>query len=334
MKDKKNDILLSVIMISYNHSRYIRQAIESVLKQKTDFKFEVVIGDDCSSDNTQNIIKEYSVKYPEIIKPVLRQENIGATYNLFDLIKRCKGKYIAFLEGDDYYTDEYKLQKQAEFLENNKSYKSCGYPIEIVDRDNNHLLYTLSDLKLNIPFGSKEFIRYNTDMLHLNSIVTYNFYRDDYEKYENIFTCNKYSVHSTTLLLLLTQSDIFVMDRPMSAWRCVRDENADNYTSRAKYFKAEVHLEKIRQYRALKDYFSELLPEIDFSKMLSVVFWEAISSLKSSGESNSDYTVYKNRFKELLTPGEIRYSYRYGYCYLPVRKAVGCIKGKLRGIVK
>lgn len=113
---------VSVLMLSYNHSQYISQAIESVLMQKTNFSYRIFIGDDRSTDNTQEIIASYAQKYPDIISPVLRKKNLGMNENFVDMLSRCKGKYIAYLEGDDYWTDDKKLQMQVDFLDSNSTF--------------------------------------------------------------------------------------------------------------------------------------------------------------------------------------------------------------------
>lgn len=114
--------LLSVKTISYNHAPYIRQCMDAVLMQETDFTFEFIIGEDCSTDNTREIVKEYAKKYPDIIKLVLSDHNVGAKENSRRCLELCTGKYIAICEGDDYWTDPHKLQKQVDFLELNPDY--------------------------------------------------------------------------------------------------------------------------------------------------------------------------------------------------------------------
>lgn len=116
---------VSVWMLTYNHEKYVKQALESILCQKTDFRFEVVIGDDLSTDGTRKILSEYQMKYPDIIKPIFRDENIGINKNFVDTWLKCKGKYIALLEGDDYWTDENKLQEQYNFLECKPDFVLC-----------------------------------------------------------------------------------------------------------------------------------------------------------------------------------------------------------------
>src|ERR1700721_1190908 len=108
---------LSVAMITYNHERFIRQAIESVLAQKVNFDFEIVIGEDFSTDSTRAIVAELQQQYPELIVALMRPHNLGAMRNLQETLAACKGQYIAFLEGDDYWTAQHKLQKQVDFLD-------------------------------------------------------------------------------------------------------------------------------------------------------------------------------------------------------------------------
>lgn len=118
--------LVSISCITYNHAPYIKDALEGFVSQKTDFPFEVLIHDDCSTDGTTDIIREYATRYPDIIKPIFEDENqyslgkpIGTmVWNL----PRARGKYIAFCEGDDYWCNPHKLQIQVDFLESNPDY--------------------------------------------------------------------------------------------------------------------------------------------------------------------------------------------------------------------
>lgn len=114
--------LVSVILLTYNHKNYIAQAIDSVLEQKVTFNYELLIGDDCSTDGTCEIVDSYFKKYPNLVKTVRSKQNVGPVKNEKRLIEESKGKYIAFLEGDDYWVDTLKLQKQIDFLESNPDY--------------------------------------------------------------------------------------------------------------------------------------------------------------------------------------------------------------------
>lgn len=123
--DIHSPILVSVCCITYNHFLYIRESIDSFLMQVTDFPFEVIIHDDASTDRTSEIIMEYAQKYPDIIKPIIQTENQFAKGGLINprfVFPKAKGKYIALCEGDDYWTDCNKLQKQVQFLEHHPEY--------------------------------------------------------------------------------------------------------------------------------------------------------------------------------------------------------------------
>lgn len=122
------EILVSVICTAYNHEKYIRSALDGFVMQKTSFPFEVLINDDASTDGTAAIIREYAEKYPDIIVPVYQTENqysknVSIISNI--LLPMARGKYIAFCEGDDYWTDENKLQMQIDFLESHSDYIAC-----------------------------------------------------------------------------------------------------------------------------------------------------------------------------------------------------------------
>lgn len=135
------DIMVSVSCIAYNHITFIQQCLSGFMMQKCSFNFEVLIHDDASTDGTQDIIREYEKKYPDIIKPIYQRENqYSKGVDVFGLnISRAKGKYIALCEGDDYWTDPYKLQKQVDFLESHPDYVMCSHRFNQYIQDKNFL---------------------------------------------------------------------------------------------------------------------------------------------------------------------------------------------------
>lgn len=123
-------VTVSICCLTYNHALYIRQCLDGFVMQKTKFPIEILIHDDASTDGTQDIIREYEAKYPNIIKPIYQKENQyskGVKVSLVYNYSRAKGKYIALCEGDDYWTDPYKLQKQVDFLESHPDYVMCSH---------------------------------------------------------------------------------------------------------------------------------------------------------------------------------------------------------------
>jgi len=123
--------LVSVLMITYNHERYIGAAIEGVINQKTDFPFELIIGEDCSPDNTRAVALDYQKRYPHIIRVIVSDRNVGMHLNSKRMEKRVRGEYIAVCEGDDRWSDQTKLQKQITFLEQHPDYGAICTSCEI-----------------------------------------------------------------------------------------------------------------------------------------------------------------------------------------------------------
>lgn len=122
------DPTVTIWCLVYNHGPYLRQCLDGFVMQKTDFSVEALIHDDASTDDSAKIILEYAKKYPDIIKPIIEKENLYSKHDgslMRVQVELCKGKYIAFCEGDDYWTDPYKLQKQVDFMEANPDYGMC-----------------------------------------------------------------------------------------------------------------------------------------------------------------------------------------------------------------
>lgn len=167
--------LLSILCITYNHDKFIGEAIDSWLEQKIDFKIEIIIGDDCSTDNTVQEIKKY-LKSNNYIKLIERGKNIGFMNNFIDTYKQCNGKYIAICEGDDYWSDKNKLQMQVDFLENNKDYVLTHTNVFTLNNENK-----LTQLKPD-NYCSKNNI-YNKNEISTLTAVFRNFNLDFSEKW-------------------------------------------------------------------------------------------------------------------------------------------------------
>lgn len=214
---KTEDIIVSIITLTYNHEPYIRECLDGILMQQTSFKFESLIHDDASTDNTANIIREYATKYPNIIKPIYQTENqysqkvpIGCTY----LYPRAQGKYIALCEGDDYWTDPLKLQKQVDFLESHPDYVMCSHRFkqymqkEDIYKDDwygevpNGITYDLNSLIQGFWFHTPLTVMFRRDSLCLA----------EYEKYPN-------SKDATLFFHLLQKGRGFMIPEFMGMYR-------------------------------------------------------------------------------------------------------------------
>lgn len=148
---KNSTPLVSICCITYNQHVHIRDTIEGFLLQKVNFPIEIIIHDDASTDGTAKIIQEYAAQYPEIFVSIIQKENQwskggGSIYARF-VFPRARGKYIALCEGDDYWTDPYKLQKQVDFLEENPDYSACFTNALIVNELDNTERVFLNDLR-------------------------------------------------------------------------------------------------------------------------------------------------------------------------------------------
>lgn len=142
---------VSACIITYNQEHYIAQCLESVLAQVVSFDYEIVIGEDKSTDGTLAICREYALKYPDKIKLIERETNLGMVGNWMSTIESCNGKYIAICEGDDYWTDYSKLQKQVDFMELNSDHVICGTYIDSLTDDG------LIETKKDLLFESQDF---------------------------------------------------------------------------------------------------------------------------------------------------------------------------------
>lgn len=126
--------LVSVGVLTYNHEEYIAQALDSILMQETDFPVEIVVGEDCSQDGTRDIVRKYAAQYPDRIRALLHEENLGVNGNACAVRAACSGKYLAMLDGDNYWTCPHKLQKQVSFLEEHPEFIGSAHKVRVVDR--------------------------------------------------------------------------------------------------------------------------------------------------------------------------------------------------------
>lgn len=155
---------LSVVMITYNHERFIAEALQSILSQRTNFDFEIVVGEDCSTDGTRDILLDFHRRFPGRIIPLLRDRNLGVMRNLQETLVACRGKYLAFLEGDDYWSRDDKLQRQTDFLDSHPDCAICCHRAQFRDE----MRATDTDLFPTLPAG-----RYTIDdLLRGNFVMT------------------------------------------------------------------------------------------------------------------------------------------------------------------
>lgn len=223
--ENKTVLLVSISVIAYNHEKYIRQCLDGILMQKVNFPYEILVHDDASPDGTADIIREYEAKYPGIIKPICQTENQysqGKDVSKFNF-DRARGKYLAFCEGDDYWTDPGKLWQQVNFLEAYPEYIACVHRVRVVDefgninKSNSYAQkydtfdYTLSD--------AENFLTRYGCAGHLSSLVCRNIFLDLPENiYRNYINCKANGDIKLTLLLTIN-GPIRRLDDTMSVYR-------------------------------------------------------------------------------------------------------------------
>ena len=132
---------VSVAILTYNHEKYIAQALDSILMQQVDFNYEIVIGEDCSTDKTRDILIDYQKRHPDKMHLILNEQNIGGMLNEKQVHRACQGEYIAWHEGDDYWTSPHKLKKQVDFLDNHPECSGCFHAVKVFYEDDSREEY-------------------------------------------------------------------------------------------------------------------------------------------------------------------------------------------------
>jgi glycosyltransferase involved in cell wall biosynthesis len=164
--DKNNKTRLTVLLITFNHINSIEKALNSVLSQKTNFAFKLHIHDDCSTDGTSEIIQNYVKKYPDKVFHFQNEKNIGGMENMYSALKGVDTEYFAYLDTDDYWCDETKLQKQVDILDKNPDCTFCAHNTNVVDSVNQKEF-------LQIPESFEEGLYRRNDFLPHTSAITY-----------------------------------------------------------------------------------------------------------------------------------------------------------------
>lgn len=223
--------LVSVILIAYNQRRYIRQAIESVLAQETSFSYELLIGDDASDDGTSDIVAEYAQAYPDRVRAFIRPENLGAARNAVLLLQQARGEFIASLEGDDYWIDPRKLEKQAAFLRESPGFIGCTSRIRCVDENGRAIRGKPEWIRQKRVFTLADF-----DGVHLpgqaSSLMRRNIFRQPTHDYSVLTEADTMISDRTAMLIFLLQGDFYCFDQPMSVYRYAPALQGGNLTSR------------------------------------------------------------------------------------------------------
>lgn len=286
--ERATPVTVSVIVLTYNHARYIRQALDSILAQETDFPYEILVGDDASTDGTQAILREYARREPDRLRLFLHEKNMGASRNAYTLLMAARGKYLATCEGDDYWCDREKLRIQVAYLEAHPAFSGCVHPCRIVDewgrtRRDQRLewvrqkpVFTLRDFQgIYLPGQYATFVRRNL-------------FLDKTRDMSIVYQAHPMVADRTTMMLYLLAGDIACIDRVMSCYRKVTRKDGVNLTTVAFRNNRSRVQEEQKLLQSMEAYLSrEKGCEIRFRRRRRELFCEAVFQwLRGAGRIN------------------------------------------------
>lgn len=283
-----HEIDISVIMLAYNHEKYIKKALDSVLFQKFNGNIEIIVSDDCSTDHTRDILMEYASRYPTTIIPLLHQDNMGGTKSFYSALSKAKGKYIALLECDDFWIDNNKLQTQFDYLELHQNIIAVYHKIIIVDQNDN-----ITDKNYEV-FNKSMFTLHDYERGKLPSqtasLMCRNFFSTQIDNYNVLYKAHNLIGDRTLLLLLLERGEICILPKRMSAYRKIVSTQGENACSLQE--KYNMLLEQWKYYNILNEYTKKKNINIDLQYLEQLTFIQAVNRAVKS-KKKEDFIIAK-----------------------------------------
>ena len=268
-------LTVSVCVMSYNLEKYISEALDSILMQKVNFRYNIIIGDDCSTDNTPKILQEYATKYPDKFTLLLQKSNLGILENFAATLKVCDGKYLALLDGDDYWTDPLKLQKQVDFLEANKEYSMVFHNTELHDHTENGILVK----PFNLDKQSREYTA--NEIVETWSVTTCSVLCINKEQYRYIEKNLWFPVQDLPFFLCCASiGKIYYLPETMCVYR--RVPTGSQYSE--EFRSVKIHLVFIEYFKALYNDFSDLLSKKTLDRVSASHYLFAAQKSRKNGE--------------------------------------------------
>lgn len=226
---------VSVVICTYGQAEYLPRLLDSVVNQKTNFKFEVMVDDDCSPDNTRQIILAYQEKYPDIIFPSLRDVNVRATKNQYMMLRRARGKYIATVDGDDYWVDMEKLQYQYDFMESHPEYICMYCNSMVITSLDGKQMHPRRDITEPMIFTYENWMNFHFFDRMPNSDDTL-FCRNFFvsapeEEVDIIYKAHDMEQDQTLALIFYGKGPVYVDPRIVSHHRSIVDPSKENFQS-------------------------------------------------------------------------------------------------------
>lgn len=275
----ENKPLVSVAVITYNMVGYLPQLLDSILKQKVNFPYEIVVDDDHSPDNSREVLYEYKQKYPDKFVLSLRDKNVGGSRNMYGVLKQCRGKYIAILEGDDWWEAEDKLQYQFDFMESHPEYIGmyCNYWCELSRTES--IQKIRREISEPMIFSYKDFLSYHFFDRLPNSTDTA-FFRNFFKYAPECETDVFYKAHNmvwdqSLALILYGKGNVYVDPRLVSHHRTIVEKGGTNYQS--KYAVEDHKVSDAYMYACHEEYIENVLHRkcTKFYKVRGMLFAEA-----------------------------------------------------------
>ena len=263
------NIKVSVITATYNQEEYIAHAIESVLMQKVDFEYELIVGDDCSSDRTAEIVSDFASKHPNTIVPVIRKKNLGMTGNVMDLIFKAKGEYIAFIEGDDYWLDESKLQKQVDYLDTHPEYIAVfGRCIIVDEKEIRHpeVERWSGFLAEGRDYTIKDFQEYTLPGQTATSMYRKVSYEELGKRIEQVKIPKDQMIDRMLVLLMLSLGKMYVMDEELAAYRRMMSAESGSWSSKNDYYSIDNIVKYLNGMKTMELVAEQLGLSLDFDE--------------------------------------------------------------------
>lgn len=240
MDSVKNGMIdISIIVPTFNHAQYISRTFDSILGQKTGFEYEIVVGDDCSGDNSGEIIQKYMDSHPEVFVNIARNKNIGATNNIYELLKKARGKYIAFCEGDDYWCDDARIERDVSWLNKNSEYIGiCGRTVPVGE---NGEMMDMEDIPVEERFWIyakdcftiKEFSKWQMPG-HLSALTLRNIFQNSNAESSVIKKAHPVVADRTIVLMGTLRGKIKCSRNTVSCYRFRITKNGTNFMSEFK----------------------------------------------------------------------------------------------------
>ena len=278
--------LASAVIITYNQENFIEQAIECALAQKVDFKYEIVIGEDCSTDNTRELCYRYQRMHPEIIRVIISGRNVGLLENYYRTVKAARGKYVAGCGGDDYWHSPKKLQKQVEFLENNPEYGMVHSEVDWLIQKKGRIIknYHLSQ-GYYYDNKAKETLERIVSMQYIITASTATFRKRMFDKYFNFeeLKRNGFMSEDTPLFAgIAAYSKIHYISESLATYREL-DESVSNSKNIPKFLRfwkshSEMQLNLCDKYNLSEDVRNKI-EMVWFDKTLQLAFYERNSKM-------------------------------------------------------